>query len=150
MEAVIFIGIPAVGKSSFFKARFFNSHVRINLDMLKTRHRETLVLRACIDGKQPFVVDNTNVLVADRAPYIEAAKSAGFVVNGFYFRSSVNDALALNRTRSESERIPDKGILGKYKQLQIPSLSEGFDHLFYVTMGTAGEFIVQEWSDEVR
>ena len=150
MEAVIFIGIQAVGKSSFYRARFFNSHVRINLDMLKTRYRETLLLRACIEGQQPFVVDNTNVLAAERAPYIEAAKRAGFVVNGFYFRSRVTDALALNRTRPEFERIPDKGILGKYKQLQIPRLAEGFDQLFYVTMGTTGEFIVQEWADEVR
>lgn len=149
MEAVIFIGIQAAGKSSFYKARFFNSHVRINLDMLKTRYRETLLLRACIEGKQPFVVDNTNVLIEERAPYIQAARSAGFVVNGYYFRSSVNDALTLNRTRPELERVPDKGILGKYKQLQIPTLSEGFDNLFYVTMGTAGDFIVQEWSNEV-
>ncbi len=31
MEAVIFIGIQAIGKSSFYKRRFFRMHVRINL-----------------------------------------------------------------------------------------------------------------------
>ena len=40
MEAVILIGIQGAGKSTFYKDRFFNTHVRINLDMLKTRHRE--------------------------------------------------------------------------------------------------------------
>ncbi|MBN1315005.1 MAG: hypothetical protein JXA42_06040 [Anaerolineales bacterium] len=38
MQAVIFIGIQATGKSTFFKERFFNTHVRISLDLLKTRN----------------------------------------------------------------------------------------------------------------
>lgn len=130
MEAVIFIGIQAVGKSSFYKARFFASHVRINLDMLKTRHREALLLRACLDGKQSFVVDNTNVTVSERAKYIAAAKNAGFRLTGYYFRSNLKDALARNGLRLERERIPDKGLLGTYKKLQIPTTSEGFDHLY--------------------
>ena len=42
MEMVLFIGIPASGKSSFFKERLFNTHVRVNRDMLKTQRREDL------------------------------------------------------------------------------------------------------------
>ena len=56
MEAVIFVGIQASGKSTFYKERFFDTHVRLNLDMLRTRHREKLLLRACLEGKQPFVL----------------------------------------------------------------------------------------------
>lgn len=33
MEAVIFIGLQASGKSSFYKERFFSTHVWINLDL---------------------------------------------------------------------------------------------------------------------
>ena len=55
------MGIQGAGKSTFFKERFFDTHVRINLDMLKTRHREAILLDACIRAKQRFVVDNTNV-----------------------------------------------------------------------------------------
>jgi predicted kinase len=148
-EAIIFVGIQGAGKSSFYKAKFFNSHMRINLDMLKTRYRETLLLRACIEGKQSFVVDNTNVLASERAIYIEAAKQAGFVVKGFYFRSSLNDALSLNRNRPEPQRVPDRGVLGTYKKLQIPQRTEGFDQLFYVTKGEEGDFVIEEWNDEV-
>lgn len=39
MEAVIFIGIQGAGQSSFYKERFFQTHVRSNLDMLRTRRR---------------------------------------------------------------------------------------------------------------
>ena len=48
--------------------------MRINLDMLKTRHRERRFLQAGIDTGQPFVVDNTNLTRAERQGYIEAAK----------------------------------------------------------------------------
>ncbi len=82
MEAVIFIGIQATGKSTFFKARFVDTHVRINLDMLKTRHREDLLLDACIRAQISFVVDNTNVLARERAKYIALARPAGYEISG--------------------------------------------------------------------
>ena len=56
MEMVLFIGIQATGKSSFYLERFFRTHVRVNLDMLKTHHREDLLVKACLEGKTPFVV----------------------------------------------------------------------------------------------
>jgi hypothetical protein len=31
----------------------------------------------------------------------------------------------------------------------MPSLQEGFDELFYVYIDEAGNFIIQEWQDEV-
>ena len=40
MEAIVFIGLQASGKSSFYKERFFSTHVRISLDLLRTRNRE--------------------------------------------------------------------------------------------------------------
>jgi hypothetical protein len=37
MEVVIFAGIPASGKSTFYLQRFFETHIRINPDMLRTQ-----------------------------------------------------------------------------------------------------------------
>jgi predicted kinase len=149
MEAVIFIGIQGAGKSSFFKERFFNTHVRINLDMLKTKHRQRLLLAACIEAGQPFVVDNTNVTAEARASFIAPAKAAGFRVAGYYFRSDVKAALLRNSQRVGAARVPDKALLGTYKRLQLPRLGEGFDALFYVQVNEAGEFLVEEWVDEI-
>lgn len=150
MEAVIFVGIQATGKSSFYRKRFFDTHVRINLDMLKTRHREQLLVRACIEAKQPFVVDNTNPSVEERARYIESARSAGFHVTGYYFSSSVREALARNARRTGKARVPEKGIFGTRKRLQVPNLEEGFNELCYVWIDDAGSFVVEELSDELR
>jgi hypothetical protein len=60
MEMVLFIGIQATGKSSFYRERFFRTHIRVNLDMLKTRHRENLLFKTCLEGKADLVVENTN------------------------------------------------------------------------------------------
>ena len=70
MEMVLIIGIQATGKSSFYLERFFRTHIRVNLDMLKTHHREDLLVKACLGGKTPFVVDKMNLTRADRAAYI--------------------------------------------------------------------------------
>jgi len=149
MEAVILIGIQASGKSSFYKERFFETHVRINLDMLKTKHRQSVLLDACLAVKQPFVVDNTNVTAEMRSHFISVARAAGFRVVGYYFRSDVSSGLSRNSKREERVRVPDKGLLGTYKQLQLPSREEGFDALYYVRIDAAGGFVVEEWLDEV-
>ncbi len=147
MEAVILIGIQAVGKSTFYYQRFRDTHIRINLDMLKTRHREEILVDACLAAKQPFVVDNTNATIAERARYIAPAKAARFRVVGYYFPSDLQDAIGRNRQRATPKVIPEIGMAATHKRLQLPSLAEGFDRLYHVTIGEGGEFAVQERPD---
>src|SRR5436305_6553096 len=117
MEAVIFVGIQGSGKSTFFRERFFDTHVRISLDVIKTRHRESLFLRACLGTGQRFVVDNTNPRAIDRAPYIAAAKQAAFRVVGYFFETTVRDALRRNKQRAGGAVIPVPGVIGAFKRL---------------------------------
>jgi predicted kinase len=149
MEAVLFIGVPAVGKTTFYKHRFFSTHIRINLDMLRTRHRQDILIRACLEAKQPFVIDNTNPTIEERVPHIALAKANQFRVVGYYFQSKARDALERNAQRPEHEQVPDKAIFGKLKALERPSLSEGFDSLYYVRIAPRGEFLVEEWNNEL-
>jgi predicted kinase len=149
MEAIIFIGIQGTGKSSFYRERFFHTHVRINSDMLKTERRLRVLFNACLDARQPVVLDNTNVTREVRAQFIEPSKAAGFRVVGYYFRSDIASALARNSERLNAARIPDRGVLGTYKKLEIPQRDEGFDALYYVQIDPAGKFQVEEWADEV-
>jgi predicted kinase len=149
MQAVIFIGVQASGKSAFFKDRFFDTHVRINLDMLKTRHREKLLLDACLQARQSFVVDNTNPTIENRKRYIIPAKAAGFEVLGYYFASPISDSLQRNRQRVGEKRIPDGGLWAVYRKLQLPAYQEGFDQLFYVKVDPQDQFIVEEWQEIV-
>ncbi len=149
MELILFIGIQASGKSSFYREHFFNTHVRINLDMLKTHHREEVLFKACLEGKIPVVVDKMNLTREQRALYIHAAKAAGFQVKGYFFDSRPADAVYRNARRSAEESVPEKAIFGASKQLQLPSRSEGFDELFRVRVDGKGGFSVEEWNDEI-
>jgi hypothetical protein len=144
MEMVLFIGIQATGKSSFYLERFFRTHIRVNLDMLKTRHREDLVVKACLKGKTPFVVDKMNLTRADRAAYIGPAKAAGFRIHGYSFDSNLAGALQRNARRDAADHVPEAGLKGAREKLQLPSHSEGFDQLFSVRMDGQGGFVVEE------
>jgi tRNA uridine 5-carbamoylmethylation protein Kti12 len=142
VEAIILIGIPGCGKSSFYKERFYTSHVRINRDMLKTRERERALIETCLKIKQRFVVDNVNATSADRAEVITAAHAARFRVLGYFFQISTRVAVARNKERSGKAQIPLVGIFGAYKRLEPPSRAEGFDELFLVTIGPDRNFMV--------
>jgi predicted kinase len=146
MQAIIFCGIQATGKSTFYLENFFNSHVRISLDLLRTRHREMVFLQACLQTRQKLVVDNTNPTAAERQRYIELARRAGYEIIGYYFESEAKEALRRNNSRQGRARIPEKGIYGTRKRLQVPSFAEGFDYLFYVRLREPAGFRVQAWT----
>ena len=148
MDAIVFVGLQGAGKSSFYKERFFASHVRISLDLLKTRHRENRMIEVCLGTDQRFVIDNTNPTKADGLKYIESAKKAGYAIVGYYFQSKVEDCLRRNAERPETERVPDVAILSAAKKLELPSRDEGFDQLSYVRLENR-PFVVEEWKDEV-
>jgi predicted kinase len=149
MQTIIFIGIQATGKTTFYVQRFLNTHVRISLDLLRTRHREAQFLDTCLQTQQRFVIDNTNPTKEDRRRYIAMASDAGYEVVGYYFQSQVYAAIERNDARLESEQIPPKGILSTYSKLELPSYAEGFDELYYVSIGDDGDFRVEGWKDEV-
>jgi predicted kinase len=142
------VGIQASGKSTFYKKRFVDSHVRINLDMLKTRHREWILFQACLEAKQPVVIDNTNPTKKDRSRYIVPARAAGFRIIAYYFQSSVDDALNRNRRRNRGKVIPPRGIQATQAKLEPPSFEEGFDDLFTVSIAGRGNFSVAGYKDE--
>ena len=142
MAAVIFVGVQGSGKTTFYKERFADTHVRISLDMLRTRRREELLLDACLQGKQSFVIDNTNPLPSDRARYIGPARAAGFRVVAYYFETSLQDAIRRNNQREGKKRIPIAAVVGTFKKMQSPTLAEGFDAVYVVTISPEDSFAV--------
>ena len=88
------------------------------------------------------MIDNTNLTKANRAPYIELAKSFGFRITGYYFPAVVKEVLARNKQRTGKAVIPAPGIFGSLKRLQPPTLDEGFDALYNVTINATNEFVI--------
>ena len=147
METVIFCGIQATGKTTFFKEKFFNTHIRISLDQLNTRNKEQKFIDTCISTQQRYAVDNTNPTKEERAKYISVAKANKFKVIGYYFQSKLNEALNRNSQRSGKENIPEIGIKGTFKKLEIPSYDEGFDELYFVEIWN-NNFKIKEWETQ--
>ncbi|MGG1576118.1 AAA family ATPase [Fictibacillus sp. NRS-1165] len=132
MECVLFIGIQGSGKSTFYKEQFFHTHVRINLDMLKTRNREDLYLAASYQSKQKFVVDNTNLTKEVRKKYVALSKQFNYKVIGYIMDSDIDSCLERNNRREGKQKVPPEVIRSALKKLQIPTFEEGFDELFHV------------------
>jgi predicted kinase len=143
VQLVVFCGPPGSGKSSFYRYRFFETHVRVSLDMLRTRARERVLVEACVAARQALVVDNTNPTAADRARYVGPAAAAGFECVAYAFRSTPEDALAANALRPERQRLPVRSVLGTFARLEEPTREEGFGALFSVWMDGAGGFEVE-------
>lgn len=149
MEAVIFIGIQGAGKSTFFKRNFFDTHIRINLDMLKTKTRENLIFEACLEAKQKLVIDKTNLTRESREAYISEAKRHKFKTVGYYFQADLKNSLERNKQRLGKAKVPEKAIFGAFKRLELPKFDEGFDELFYVSIGDENDFVVEDWKNEI-
>jgi predicted kinase len=133
MEAIVLCGLQGAGKTTLYRDRWLETHVRISMDLLRTRARETALLELCLTTRQPFVVDNTNPTVADRRRYVEPARAAGFRVVGFLVDADALEALGRNAGRSGRARVPDRGVVGTARRFIRPAPEEGFDELWHAT-----------------
>ena len=131
-EIIIFIGIPASGKTTFYQQNFAATHVHISLDILHTRNQENKMFEYVLILNKSCVIDNTNVTAAERAKYIEAGKMYGYKVIGYYFRSSIAECRIRNDRRHSKKQVPEVALRNKAANLERPSMQEGFDELYYV------------------
>jgi predicted kinase len=148
MEAILLIGIQAAGKSTFYRRRFFDTHVRLSLDLFRTRYRERRMLEVCLETRMRFVVDNTNATVRERARYIVPARAAGFAIHGYFFVPDPKGCYERNKERGAA--VPAAGLFGTLKRLERPCHEEGFDMLWQVELRENGEFAVCDYAPASR
>lgn len=142
---VILIGIQGSGKSTFYQ-HHLSEMTHVNLDTLRTRHREEELISDCLLNYRSFVVDNTNPTRADRERYISAAKAHGFHIIGYFMESKLQACIARNNLRSGKAKIPAKAIAATSNKLELPSYSEGFDELYFVA-NVEKKITISEWRE---
>lgn len=142
----IMIGIQGSGKSTFYHQFLANDFVRINLDTLKTRHQEKLLIEECIKKGKSFAIDNTNPTKDDRQRYIPSAKAAGYKIIGYFMESKLKECIERNNLRQGKEKIPTIAIASTSNKLQMPSYDEGFDELYFVK-NDGKTMTVTEWRE---
>lgn len=129
---VIMMGVQGSGKSTFYARYLSEDYVRVNLDTLKTRNRERLLIEECLTAGQSYAVDNTNPLRTDRERYIPIAREHGYRVIGYVMRTGLEHCLDRNSRREGKARVPDVAIYATARKLEWPSYGEGFDELYLV------------------
>ncbi|MDB6078145.1 MAG: putative kinase [Akkermansiaceae bacterium] len=148
MEVIMFIGIPGSGKSTFYFERFAATHLRINRDMLGTRHREHSLFRWCLDHEQSCVLDNTNTTRAIREPLLQAALEKGVKFKGYFFQSRIRECLERNRLRTGAAKLPDLAVRDHHARIELPTPTEGFTSLHFVRL-TAEGILTEPWLHEI-
>ena len=152
MELVIFIGLQASGKSTFFNSRLAATHEHISKDLLRNNknrtRRQVQLIETAFQAGRSVVVDNTNPTVEERALLIQIGDLYGAEIIGYYFHSLVAAALERNQQRLGKAKVPDVAIYSTIKKLVRPSYAEGFHKLFYVRITGNLDFDVRPWTDE--
>jgi predicted kinase len=149
MEMVVFSGIQGAGKTTFFHQHFSATHVRISLDLLRTRNREDILLFACLAAQQQMVVDNTNPTAEQRARYAMLARAAQFRTRLYFFDSSLEESLVRNLQRPAEYQVPEIGVRGTYAKLQRPQTSEPFDEIVRIALAADGSWQIGTLNDEI-
>jgi hypothetical protein len=65
-------------------------------------------------------------------------------VVAYFFETSLRDAIRRNNQRAGKQKIPAPAIAGTLRKLQPPTLEEGFDAIYKVTISPEGVFLVNE------
>lgn len=145
LELVVFCGMPASGKSSFYRERFARSHVLISKDELggsERAERALALVNDALRGGRSAVADATHVAPEDRAPYLEIARRHGARSEVYFFDTDKAGALERNARREGAARVPDVAIHALAKRLVRPTDEEGFDAVHVVRLRAGGGFDV--------
>jgi predicted kinase len=149
MELIIFMGLQASGKSTFYRSHFAATHAYVSKDLLRNNkkpgRRQMQLVEEPLQAGQSVVVDNTNPTPQEREPLIRLGHEYGAEVIGYYFESQVRPSLERNKTRSGKARVPNVAIYTTAKKLIRPSYAEGFDKLYDVRIVDDVGFEVREW-----
>ena len=143
---VIMMGIQGSGKSTFYRTYLAQDYVRVNLDTLKTRHQEKLLVDKCLADGKSVAVDNTNPTKEDRQRYISPAKEAKYRIVGYFMESKLKDCIERNEQREGKEKIPRMAIAATSNKLEMPSYEEGFDELYFVK-NDGQTMTVERWKE---
>jgi predicted kinase len=148
VECVILIGLPGAGKTTFFRGYFAATHRLISKDLWREHRnrerRQTQLLRDALARGDSVVVDNTNPTRAERAALMSIARAESARVIGYFFDVTTRQAVARNAERTGSGKVPNVAIFTTARRLERPTIDEGFDQLFDVTITPERTFAVRE------
>lgn len=152
MELIMFVGIPASGKSSFgkmFRQQGYqllsSDEIRAELtgdtelESLQEEERTSIhsrvfstisrKTREALSKGKSVVVDATNLSRKRRMSFLSQFGRFDCVKRCFLFITPVDICLERNRNRSGSARVPDSGMERMLRSFECPNYWEGWDEI---------------------
>ncbi|MGD0302968.1 MAG: ATP-binding protein [Bryobacteraceae bacterium] len=140
MKIVITVGLPGSGKSTYLKRRGWNAISSDEIRRLiaddpadQTIHARVfatiryLIRQRLTVGRPVTNVDATHLTRWERRPYIRLAKRYGCEIEALFFDVPVETCIERNQRRERV--VPRRVILEMARNLQVPTLEEGFDRV---------------------
>lgn len=146
-KLIILIGPPGAGKSTWLQR--FSGEIVSTDDIRRKefgvqfdpevepevwRQAYLQVAKALAAGKD-VGFDATNTTRAARKPLIRLGKEAGAVIEAVVFPQKLDVLLKRNAARPPGKRVPDEVVIARYRELEMPTLDEGFDNIRIVRNG---------------
>jgi len=133
VELIVFVGMQAAGKSTYYASHLAATHVHVSKDLMKNVRdrdaRQRQMIESALSVGRSVAVDNTNPTPIVRAPLIELARRHGARVIAYFFETAAKDAVVRNRSREGKARVPDVVIYVTARKIIPPTLEEGFDEV---------------------
>lgn len=142
IELVLLVGLPASGKSTFYRERLAESHVLVSKDTMRKgsnrAKRQRRAIEAAFSEGRSVAVDNTNVSREERGSAIEVARLYGARVIVYHFAESVAACRERNALRDGAACVPLVAIYAAAKRYEEPSFEEGIESIHRVTLTPDG------------
>jgi len=137
-ECVILAGLPGAGKTTFYLRHFGNRYRHVSKDRAARQRGADADERRKVDEALAsgisVVVDNTHPSAERRAALIAIARARDARVVCYFFDVTTRQAVARNAQRAGPDRVPNVAIFTCAKHMEPPTLAEGYDQLFWVTV----------------
>lgn len=131
-EVIVFVGLPAAGKSTFAKKYLVpHGYVHVNQDTLKSKEKCVKACAEALGQGRSVVVDNTNPSAELRALYMAQARKHGCVARCFHFIVGEDVAKHVNMFREKltngaHKHVPRIAYNMFKSKFEAPALREGF------------------------
>jgi predicted kinase len=157
LDIVLVCGLPGSGKSHFAGSVFKETgRKRVNRKELRrllfemttfgekwsekdfasndeflVKHVERKIIEHFLQGKQKLLIDNTNISVESRKPYITIARQTGHSIGAIFLDTPVLKCLERNRSRGDG--LPERVISSLAAEKELPETGEGFKEVLVIT-----------------
>ncbi len=141
---IIMVGPMASGKSTFSQQPIFKSYTYLNNDTIKSAPKLQKLFQEALNQNQSIIIDNTNPKRETRQTYINSAKAKGYHVYCCWFDLPKILSVHLNQMRTQMTHgsqlaINMIAIHTYYKNLESPTLTDGFDEILLINKIYTGQ-----------